>query len=508
MPSRRPLAKLAMISAASTLFASSAPAALVTNITNGSFSITLTRIGTAPAADNGVDALTYAVGDPGRLFVNGRAGVIELVKNGVLQGTPYLRLNGPVASGGAGLSILNSGGADERGFLGLAFHPDFNVAGSPGFGRFYTYTSEPIDGTAEFSHPEITAGTATRSYQNVVREFTVTPGTDVATISSSRVMFRIDKVQSNHNGGNIRFGPDGYLYIGTGDGGGGNDNNGGITSNSDGHTNNTGNGQDTTVAYGKILRIDPITGNPGTITSANGKYGIPTGNLFSASATQVKEIYAYGQRNPWRFSFDKLTGTLYSGDVGQGAREEVDVITNGGNFGWPYNEGSLQNSTYAAVRPPGFTDIQPIAEYTHSDGIAVIGGFIYRGPNNSALNGKYIFGDYVGKGAGPRYFYVDPADGITHAFTFSGGIQPSANISLFGFGEDADGNLYATMSNGDIYAINVPEPTTLATLTLAALALTTRRRRLHKGSHPVANNLNRNFDIKFDFFVAAPLRHH
>jgi glucose/arabinose dehydrogenase len=475
MPS---FAKLVATLGASALFALPVPAALVTNITNGSFSISLTRIGTAPTSDNGVDALTYAPGDPNRLFVNGRAGVIELVKNGVLQGTPYLRLNAPVASGGAGLSILNTGGADERGFLGLAFHPDFNVAGSPGFGRFYTYTSEPINGAAEFTHPEITAGTATRSYQNVVREFTVTPGTDVATINSSRVLFRIDKVQSNHNGGNVRFGPDGYLYIGTGDGGGGDDNNGGITSNSDAHTNNTGNGQDTTVAYGKMLRIDPITGNPGTITSANGKYGIPNSNPFVPSlGNEVKEIYAYGLRNPWRFSFDKLTGQLYAGDVGQGAREEVDVITSDGNFGWPYNEGSLHNSTYAGVRPAGFTDIQPIAEYTHSDGIAVIGGFVYRGPNNSALNGKYIFGDYVGKGAGPRYFYVDPADGITHAFTFSGGIQPSANISLFGFGEDADGNLYATMSNGDIYAINVPEPSALAALAVAALALTAHRRR-------------------------------
>lgn len=152
--------------------------------------------------------------------------------------------------------------------------------------------------------------------------------------------------------------------------------------------------------FGKILRIDPNGTNSG-----NGQYGIPATNPFATDTTgKLKEIYAYGFRNPYRFSFDSATGQLWVGDVGQSNREEVDTVTNGSNYGWPFREGTRDNSADAGrTTPAGFTSISPIGEYTHGDGIATIGGFIYHGSDIPALDGKYVFGDLGGPSAHRPY---------------------------------------------------------------------------------------------------------
>src|SRR5262249_25601642 len=148
----------------------------------------------------------------------------------------------------------------------------------------------------------------------------------------------------------------------------------------DGHNNAVGNGQDLTTAMGKILRIDPLRVDPSGINSTNGRYAIPSANPFAGDATKVREIFAYGVRNPVRLSFDNVTSKLWLGDVGQNNNEEVDNITLGGNFGWPFREGTRDNSGAAGrTTPVGFTSIAPVAEYLHADGNAVMGGFVYRG---------------------------------------------------------------------------------------------------------------------------------
>ncbi len=253
--------------------------------------------------------------------------------------------------------------------------------------------------------------------QILIRKWTVSANPNVANTTSTAIL-RINHPQNNHQGGSLKFGPDGDLYIGLGDGGGGNDFNGGAGSNTDGHNNTIGNGQDTTVPFGKILRIDPNGTN-----SANGLYGIPATNPFaSGSGGDLKEIYAYGFRNPYRFSFDSATGDFWVGDVGQDNREEIDKVTlvaNGGNYGWPFVEGTRDNtadSGRSTTKPADFSSIDPIGEYTHDDGIATIGGFVYRGSLVPALEGKYVFGDL--EPSTGRLFYMDTTTGAINEFTY------------------------------------------------------------------------------------------
>jgi glucose/arabinose dehydrogenase len=317
--------------------------------------------------------------------------------------------------------------------LGGTFHPNFNSSDptAPGYRKFYTYTSETIaSGTPNFFHQTETG--FTYDHQSVIREWTanapdpqgvITINTSVA----SRVVMRIAEPQSNHNGGGLSFGPDNYLYITLGDGGGGNDNNGGVSNNLDGHTNQNnpdgtsgigflghGNGQDRRNVYGKILRIKPTTDAetpvPITTLSTNTEYRIPNDNPFTPQsnptgsqipgyqASWVDEIYAMGLRNPFRMGFDRITGKLYAGDVGQDSREEVDVITKGGNYGWVAREGRIQNPSYPLSSNPnyvaatGTSFLDPIAEYfndpTGNGGTAVIGGYVYRGGQIPDLDGK------------------------------------------------------------------------------------------------------------------------
>ena len=276
-----------------------------------------------------------SVGD-GRLFVNQQDGLIRIVKNNALLATPFLDLSARLVSS-----------TGERGLLGLAFHPGYNDPSSPGFRKFYTYTSEPVAGAADFTVPKTTAF----DHQSVVAEWQVSAGNpDLADPASRREVLRVDEPQANHNGGKLAFRPgEPYLYISLGDGGAGNDV-------GDGHNPAIGNGQDLTTVLGKILRIDPLdpsltTGSADPL-SANGSYRVPASNPFISSGTAVHEIYAYGLRNPFRFSFDAPTGRLIVGDVGQNNIEEVDFVEAGKNYGWNLKEGSfLFNPSNGTITP-------------------------------------------------------------------------------------------------------------------------------------------------------------
>ena len=397
-------------------------------------------------------AIDYAPDSSGRLFIATRTnGQVRLHQNDALAGTPFLDFVT------AGLSLSGGG---EKGLLGMAFHPNFSAApGTPGRGKFYTYSSEPRAATVDFSHPELGGVNGSGGdHDSVYREWTVDPlnPNTVNYAAGSRIVLRLRQPQGNHNGGAIRFDPNGYLYLSLGDGGGANDHDSGSDFNDpdDGHTSPGGNAQDLSNVYGKILRIDPLApaDNPGSSdpVSGNGKYRVPAGNPFVSGSTNVDEIYAFGLRNPFQIAFDRMTGTLYAGDVGQGQREEVDIITGGGNYGWVNMEGTRTNTT-------AITDINPIGEYTHSDGVAVIGGTVYRGENIPELYGKYIFGELDGPSTQQgRVFYMDAAGGVITEFTYTANATFSMSAptsTLHSIGEGSDGELYATFANGTVARI-------------------------------------------------------
>lgn len=395
----------------------------------------------------------------GRFFVVEQGGRIKVLKNGELNPTPLLDISTQIRSGG------------ELGLLGLALHPGFANSSSPGFRKFYTYQTETPTGTADFTVPKSGAF----DNQCVVTEWQVSGANgDLADPATRRDVIRIDHPQGNHNGGKIAFRPgDGYLYIAIGDGGAGNDV-------GDGHTPNLGNGQDTTNLLGKILRIDPLapalTPTSADPVSTNGKYRNPSNNPF-VGAPGREEIYAFGFRNPFRFSFDPVADQLLLGDVGQNAIEEVDLVELGRNYGWNRKEGSfLFNPSSGAVSPdpnpnPAFAD--PVLEYDHDDGISVIGGYVYRGAAVPALAGKYLFGDFRSPSTGSgRLFYSDLNSKTIQEVLI--GVNPRPLGALIKtFGQDPAGELYIVAdggaSGGQILKI-VPIPATPALVNLSTRA--------------------------------------
>jgi glucose/arabinose dehydrogenase len=340
--------------------------------------------------------ITNAGDGSGRLFVNEQGGTVRVVeRGGTVRADPFLDLTDRVLSGG------------ERGLLGLAFHPGF-----PADGRIYVdYTRKPDGAT-------------------VVSELTATA--ERADPSSERVLLLISQPFANHNGGQLAFGPDGDLYIGMGDGGSGGD--------------PSGNGQNTNVLLGKILRIDVDA------PAASGKaYAIPPGNPFAAGGIRpgggAPEIWAYGLRNPWRFSFDPANGDLYIGDVGQGSWEEVDRqpgdSSGGENYGWNVMEGRHCYNGSCDQRPY----VMPIAEYGHDKGCAITGGAVYRGSAQPALDGVYVFGDYC---SGTVFTLQVDEGTVTPKAVLASGKQ----VSAFGTGED--GEIYlADLGGGGIYRVTV-----------------------------------------------------
>ncbi len=381
----------------------------------------------------------------GRLFVVDQAGKIYIIQNGVLQNTPFLDVASRLVSplGIIGTHDIND--YDERGLLGMALHPGFTNSASPGFHKIYTFTSEPsivpADFVTEFDPTVIDC-------QSVIAEWTVsTVDPNLIDTSTRREILRINKPQFNHNGGMLAFGPDGYLYISHGDGGAANDS--GL-----GHGPN-GNGQNLNVVLGKLLRIDPLDplSTPGNAdpVSLNGKYRVPASNPFVGVAG-VDEIYAYGFRNPFRFSFDSSTGTLVVADVGQDHVEEIDIVQAGKNYGWNLKEGTFRFdpqtgnvSDYLTGLPNTLVD--PIAEYDHDEGIAIIGGYVYHGSTVPELVDKYVFGDFANgfTVANGRLFYTDVNTGIINEFAI-GLDNRNLNLYLKGLGQDNSGELYVLAS--------------------------------------------------------------
>lgn len=411
-------------------------------------------------------------------FVVEQTGQIRVIQAGTLQSTPLIDMSGQI--------VPLMPGYDERGLLGLAFDPGFDNPASPGFDKFYTQSTQPVSGAADFTVP-LPVG-ATFNAQTVIQEWTVSAQNRsiVDPNIAPREIMRVDKPQFNHNGGTIAFGSDKNLYIGLGDGGAANDV-------GNGHTPNIGNAQDTSNVLGKMLRID-VHGN----NSANHQYGIPADNPFVGGGG-LPEIYAQGLRNPYSFSFDKATGNLILGDVGQNKIEEIDQIIKGGNYGWHIKEGTfLFDPTTGGVTanspgsPAGLID--PLAQYDHDEGIAIVGGFIYHGTAIPLLDGKYVFGDFSTSFGAPggRLFYADLSTGLIQELMI--GLNDRA-LGLFvkGIGEDANGELYvlgsttlgpAGTTGVVLEIVPVPEPAAVVLLAIGmlsviAFAIARRRRSCH-----------------------------
>lgn len=392
------------------------------NIPQGAIQVALEPVASGMTAPN------WGIASPvhhKRLYVVDQDGILWAVNLANDSKWVFLDLSALLVELGA----FGPGTFDERGFLGVAFHPDYAHNG-----LLYTYTSEPAQGPADFS--TLPPGT-TANHHSVIREWQVPHPRKHASVvdpDSTRILMTIAQPQFNHNAGAMNFGRDDMLYIALGDGGAGDDQ--GV-----GHSPQ-GNGQDTTNLLGDIIRIDPAGSN-----SANGQYGIPADNPFLSKAGFLPEIYAYGFRNPFRFSFDKLTGRLWVGDVGQNDIEEVNVVRKGRNYGWRIKEGTFlfdANGTgpgFVTERSPGrpFGLSDPIAEYDHDDGVAVIGGFVYRGKKVPALKGLYLFAETIG-----RVFYVRPGRDIFEA------LDGPLDASVLGMGQDDAGELYVMVNDAGV----------------------------------------------------------
>jgi glucose/arabinose dehydrogenase len=357
-----------------------------------------------------------------RLFVVDQSGLLRVIENGVLAPEPFLDLR-------ERLVPLNND-FDERGFLGIAFDPEFANQQSSGYGRFFTYTSEKVAAGSDFPNPH--AQGAPPNHQSVIASWKMTEDGAGVQLNSRKELLRIDQPQFNHNGGMLAFGPDGFLYIGLGDGGAANDL-------GPGHNPEIGNAQDTQVLLGKMLRID-VNGND----SKNGAYGIPKDNPFAKGGGAV-EIFAIGLRNPYRFTFND--GALLAGDVGQNQLEMLYRLERGGNYGWPVKEGSFKFNKDGSIEKPGgdlpsgMTD--PVLQYDHDEGTSIIGGHIYRGKAIPSFIGKYLFGDYrhpKSNSTGRLFVSTLKAGDIKELRI--GKDRRELGFLLKGFGEDADGELY------------------------------------------------------------------
>ncbi|HEV8353525.1 MAG TPA: PQQ-dependent sugar dehydrogenase [bacterium] len=333
--------------------------------------------------------LTHAGDGSGRLFIVEQRGVIRVMQDETILPTPFLDIRDRVTE------------RSEMGLLSIAFHPLYTSNG-----LFY------VNYTTELGGPR----------RSVIAEYRAWPPSGNVVDRTERIVLEIPQPYTNHNGGLNLFGPDGMLYIGLGDGGSGGD--------------PQNNGQRLNTLLGKILRINVDSGTP---------YGIPPDNPFVGKQNVRPEIWAYGFRNPWRFSFDRKTQKLFVGDVGQNAWEEVDIVEPGRNYGWRIMEGRHCYNPPSGCSTSGLR--LPTAEYGHDVGCSVTGGYVYRGTTMSELRGRYLFGDYctgliwILSGGGP--------------WTMSLLVDTTAQVSSFG--EDPAGELYVVDYGGRIYKI-VPSP--------------------------------------------------
>jgi glucose/arabinose dehydrogenase len=316
--------------------------------------------------------------DPNKMFVLEQAGTIRVVQNGSLLPDPLLDITDRVGSAG-----------NEQGLLGIALHPDFASNG-----YFYVNYTD-TNGNTVIARFHVSQSDANRADPN-----------------SEKVLLHVDQPFPNHNGGSMVFGPDGFLYMGLGDGG----------SAGDPH----GNGQSVNTWLGKLLRVDVNSGDP---------YAIPPSNPF-ANGGGKPEIWAYGLRNPWRFSFDRLTGDLYIADVGQNSWEEIDFSPagspGGADFGWNYREGA---HAFRGNPPADAKLIEPVSEYSHADGCSVTGGYVYRGQALPEFRGIYLFSDYC---SGKIWGLLRAADGSWS----SNVLFDNTGYNVTSFGQDNQGEIY------------------------------------------------------------------
>jgi glucose/arabinose dehydrogenase len=335
--------------------------------------------------------LTHAGDGSGHLFIVEQPGTIRLVVQGVLQDKPFLDIKERVLSGG------------ERGLLGLAFHPDYRRNG-----RFFVNYTRQQDGA-----------TVLAEYHRA--------GSPLQASPDERVIMTVPQPFANHNGGMVVFGPDGFLYIGRGDGG------------SRGDPQNRA--QNTQELLGKILRLDVDHGQP---------YAIPTDNPFARSGGRP-EIFAYGIRNPWRFSFDRETKVLWLADVGQYKWEEIDLVTKGGNYGWRAMEGfhCYEPAEHCPAR--GMT--MPVFEYGHEKGrCSITGGYVYRGKMIPSLRGIYFFGDYCS-----GELFGIKTEGTT-LLRSEPDLLRKTGSRISSFGEDEAGELYVVDHGGAVFRISPSSP--------------------------------------------------
>lgn len=336
--------------------------------------------------------LQHASDNSNRIFVLEQEGVISVFPNdkNASSKTTFLDIREKVDDDG-----------NEEGLLGLAFHPDYETNG-------YLYVNY----------------TASDPNRTVISRFKVSSNTNQADASSEQEILTFRQPYSNHNGGQVSFGPDGYLYIAIGDGGSGGD--------------PDGNGQNLSTLLATILRID-VDKQEGGKT-----YGIPTDNPFAKNTNGYREeIYAYGLRNPWRFSFDPANDRLWTGDVGQNAYEEIDIIEKGGNYGWNTMEGNHCFKPGNGCNRAGLKI--PIHEYGRDQGISVTGGFVYRGPTVKSLEGKYIYADYATR----RIWALEHSNlnKPVNALLFE------ADFNISSFGVDQNNELYLCGFDGKIYRL-------------------------------------------------------
>ncbi|MBI4443717.1 MAG: PQQ-dependent sugar dehydrogenase [Acidobacteria bacterium] len=329
-------------------------------------------------------SVTHASDGSNRLFIVEQAGRIRILAGGSVLSTPFLDIRSQVRSGG------------ELGLLGLAFHPNYRQNG-----RFFiNYTRQTAEGLET-----VIAGYSALS-----------ANADRADPQSGKILLSFRQPFTNHNGGMVAFGPDGFLYIGTGDGGSAGD--------------PQGNGQNLETLLGKILRIDVDFGSP---------YAIPADNPFAGKPGR-DEIWAYGLRNPWRFSFDRRTGRLFAADVGQSRREEIDIIVKGGNYGWNVMEGTLCFNPSTNCSTQGL--IPPIHEYGRDQGFSVTGGYVYRGQAVPTLRSKYLFSDF---GTGRLWALTEISGGRWRLE-----VLLQTGLSVSSFGEDESGEVYVVDYSGTV----------------------------------------------------------
>jgi uncharacterized repeat protein (TIGR03806 family) len=356
--------------------------------------------------------MLQAPGNSSRWYVVQKTGQVRVFDN-----TPNVSSASTFIDISSKLNSDPSSSNDERGLLGMAFHPNY-----PADPRVYLY---------------YTATDSTLGLVDRVSEFRTTDNGATLSTGSELVLFNVDDPENNHNGGNIAFGPDGYLYIGIGDGGGAGDAHGSI-----------GNGQLLTTLLGKMLRIDIANSNSTTT------YAIPSSNPYATNArcnatgsgsANCPEIYAYGFRNPWRWSFDRVSGELWLNDVGQSTLEEVDEVKRGGNYGWRCFEGdTAYNSTCGNNTNP----IAPVAVYGRSLGQSTTGGVVYRGSEIPNLYGRYVFGDFASGNIWQIARDTTPTQTLG-----TGSPARDTNLQISSFAQDTHGEIYVVHLGGTLHKL-------------------------------------------------------